>query len=312
MPSLDKLCDRMRYWCLSANLGYDQSNRWDIRPGGECDCSSLVIFALREAGFDTGSASYTGNMSQQLTARGWKRLPNNGRPAKGDILLNDVHHVAVYLGNGVLAQASIDERGRGSGGRAGDQTDHETNVRSYYNYPWNAYLRYVGSQSQEDDMTSAQDVWNYSIGEDATAGKNNLPAWMKLSWINHDTAALLATLGRTDDPTGRDTSGTIYDRTCYIDARTAQLTESYKDADGIEGDLLTRVAWIDKRLREAEVRETAMAAAIESLSKALGTNPTDIAATVEKAVKEKLDSLTISLTTETKTDTKPKEETKNE
>ena len=37
--------------------------------------SSLVIWALRQAGFSTGNASYTGDMSDELTARGWQRLP---------------------------------------------------------------------------------------------------------------------------------------------------------------------------------------------------------------------------------------------
>ncbi|KFI56600.1 NlpC/P60 family protein [Bifidobacterium callitrichos] len=169
MGDINTLITRMRYWCASANLGYDQSQRWNIYPGGECDCSSLVIHCLKEAGFDTGSSSYTGNMSSQLTARGWRRLPNNGNPQPGDILLNDIHHVAVYLGNGQLAQASIDERGRGSGGRSGDQTDHETNIRRYYNYPWNAYLRYAGP-IEGASMTSAQDVWNYDWNHTANGG----------------------------------------------------------------------------------------------------------------------------------------------
>lgn len=158
MPSLTTLMARMRYWCQTVSLGYDQYNRWDIRPGGECDCSSLVIYALREAGFDTGNATYTGNLSSNLTARGWKRLPNNGNPQAGDILLNDVHHVAIYLGDGLLAQASIDERGRASGGAAGDQTGYETNIRSYYNYPWNCFLRYTGqtdTTENEDTMSMA-------------------------------------------------------------------------------------------------------------------------------------------------------------
>lgn len=147
MASVSKLVERMVYWCTEANLGYDQSNRQDIRVGGECDCSSLVIHCLKEAGFDTGSASYTGNMSSNLCARGWSRMPNNGSPQYGDILLNDNSHVAVYIGNGMLAQASIDENGRISGGQAGDQTDYETNVRSYYNKPWDCYLRYTAQQS---------------------------------------------------------------------------------------------------------------------------------------------------------------------
>ena len=146
MPSLSKFCDRMRYWCTQGNLGYDQGNRWDIRYGGECDCSSLVIFCLQEAGFDTGSASYTGNMSSNLTARGWKRIPFTWSPQAGDILLNDANHVAAWLGD-CLAQASIDENGDIAGGQSGDQTDRETNVRSLYDYPWDCILRYTGAQS---------------------------------------------------------------------------------------------------------------------------------------------------------------------
>ncbi|MFT8331538.1 MAG: hypothetical protein ABF614_08780, partial [Bifidobacterium psychraerophilum] len=45
-----------------------------------------------------------------------------------------------------LAQASISEHGTAYGS-GGDQTGQETNIRNYYNYPWNCYLRYMGAQS---------------------------------------------------------------------------------------------------------------------------------------------------------------------
>ena len=99
MPSLSKFVARMLYWCDEANLGYDQGNRWDIRPGGECDCSSLVIHALREAGFKTGAASYTGDMAKALAANGWRRIAPTGSPRVGDILLNEGRHVAVCTGD---------------------------------------------------------------------------------------------------------------------------------------------------------------------------------------------------------------------
>lgn len=157
MASVSVLINRMRYWCAVANLGYSQSDRWNFNPsGGNCDCSSLVIHSLKEAGFDTGSATYTGNLSSELTKRGWKRLPANGNPQAGDILLNDVHHVAVYLGGGKLAQASISERGTAYG-KAGDQTARETNIRGYYNYPWNCYLRYGNAVSTASNGALAVD-----------------------------------------------------------------------------------------------------------------------------------------------------------
>lgn len=185
MASIDYFCDRMRYWCDEGNLGYDQYNRWDIRYGGECDCSSLVIFALQEAGFDTGDATYTGNMSSNLTARGWSRIYPDGNPQRGDILLNDVNHVAVWLGD-CLAQASIDENGNIVGGESGDQ-GNETNTRSYYSYPWDCYLRWNGVDQYDGDGGSGvtyevhtADGWLGAVSkadgtEDGYAGWNGKP-----------------------------------------------------------------------------------------------------------------------------------------
>lgn len=165
MPSLQRFCSLMTYWCDEGNLGYDQSNRWDIRIGGETDCSALVIYCLREAGFDTGNASYTGNLSAALTARGWKRLaPTIATCQPGDILLNDANHVCAvvkgYGWNATIAQASIDERGTISGGKAGDQTGRETLTRSVYTYSrgWDCILRWSGASTPSAPSTSALTV----------------------------------------------------------------------------------------------------------------------------------------------------------
>lgn len=155
VASVSKFIERMRYWCVQANMGYSQYDRWHFDPAaGNCDCSSLVIYCLREAGFDTGSANTTRDLSANLTARGWARVSNDGNPHPGDILLNDANHVAVYIGGGLIAQASVSETG-GIGGAPGDQTGGETNVSNYYNFPWNCYLRWTGnndSQGEDDDM----------------------------------------------------------------------------------------------------------------------------------------------------------------
>lgn len=156
MGSVDYFCERMRYWCEDANLGYSQTDRWNFNAnGGNCDCSSLVIYCLREAGFDTGAATYTGNLSSELCARGWRRVANDGLALRGDILLNDARHTATYLGNGLIAQASSSESGSISG-TAGDQTGRETEVIAYYNYPWDCYLRYEGDDMSIDELYAAK------------------------------------------------------------------------------------------------------------------------------------------------------------
>jgi NlpC/P60 family len=146
--------------CTQWSLGYDQSNRLDFRNGGETDCSALVIFTCEQAGLlpRTGKvplnnikkgigATYTGNMRANFKDRGWRVLAN--LPASqlqpGDVLLNDADHTAMYVGNGQIAQASIDEHGHVAGGASGDRTGRETLVRSYYNFPWSCVLRFQGT-----------------------------------------------------------------------------------------------------------------------------------------------------------------------
>lgn len=184
MASIAQFCERMRMACEEWSLGYDQSNRYDIRDGGECDCSSLVIWALGGAGFDTGDASYTGNMSDELCARGWRRIPFDFAVLQpGDILLNDVCHTcAVISGYGydaIIAQASIDERGRISGGESGDQTGGETNTRRVYMYSrgWDCILRYSGADSGANSGESGTNAQKLAI--DGYLGRKSVAEWQR-------------------------------------------------------------------------------------------------------------------------------------
>lgn len=181
MASIAAFCEVMRKACQDWSLGYDQGNRWDIRDGGECDCSSLVIWALRQAGFSTGNASYTGDMSDELTARGWQRLPYSMASVRaGDILLNDIHHVcAVIAGSGstaTIAQASIDENGHATGGYAGDQSGKETNTRQVYNYwaGWDCILRYAGGDAGDADAADSG-----KLDVDGYVGPKTIAEWQR-------------------------------------------------------------------------------------------------------------------------------------
>ena len=72
---------------------------------------------------------------------------------RGDVLLNHVHHTALYIGGGQIVQASINEYGTVTGGQTGDQTGREIYTRSYYNYPWDCVLRYTGAEPETPPAT---------------------------------------------------------------------------------------------------------------------------------------------------------------
>lgn len=145
-------------WALSvANdpaHGYDQSSRW----GPDYDCSSLVISAFKAAGLPL-TATYTGNMKYDFLKNGFRDATelnvvelNMGAGLKrGDVLLNEQHHTAIYLGDGTVVQASINENGSIKGGQSGDQTGKEISISYYRNYPWDCVLRYAEENGEEPE-----------------------------------------------------------------------------------------------------------------------------------------------------------------
>ena len=145
-----------------------------------------MIWGLNKAGFETGTASYTGNLSSNLTARGWKRLTADLSQARpGDILLNDNCHVAAVISgygwNAKIAQASIDERGCITGGQAGDQTGNETNVKNIYTYSrgWDCILRYPNETTTGYNGTGTTVNTNDKLAIDGYAGPLTITAWQK-------------------------------------------------------------------------------------------------------------------------------------
>lgn len=115
--------------------------------GGDRDCSSAVITALRAVGIHTFGASYTGNMKAELLKTGlfvWQAMGKTSAK-RGDIYLNERCHTAVCVSpygskrGDLLAQFSISEKGTITGIK-GDQNGRESNIRAYYSYPWDGKL----------------------------------------------------------------------------------------------------------------------------------------------------------------------------
>ena len=135
--------------------------------GGDRDCSSAVITALRAVGVNTFGASYTGNMREQLLKTGlfgWRKMGIKSAQ-RGDIYLNEKCHTAVCISpygsarGDLLAQFSISEKGTIIGAK-GDQNGRESNIKSYYSYPWDGTLYWLvdgktlgGSNTEVADNT---------------------------------------------------------------------------------------------------------------------------------------------------------------
>lgn len=150
MSNIEKAVEWMEKTAKDNSHGYDQVYRWGEK--GDFDCSGAVITALKKAGIDLkkSGATYTGNIRPAALKNGFEDITsqinlNTGKGLKrGDILLKEFHHVAMYCGNGMEVEASINEKGTATGGKPGDQTGHEFLIRSYRNYPWDHILRYTG------------------------------------------------------------------------------------------------------------------------------------------------------------------------
>jgi len=129
--------------------GYSQQNRWG---NPDYDCSSFVISAYEQAGVPVKSkgATYTGNMRSVFKRCGFVEVPLSNLQ-RGDVLLNERDHTALYIGGSQIVHA------RSSEGNSipGDGSGNEIRVQSYYNGNWDCVLRYVDNGSSTAASTAA-------------------------------------------------------------------------------------------------------------------------------------------------------------
>lgn len=194
---MGSVIERAVSWALDiagdSSHGYDQANRW----GPDYDCSSFVISAFKKAGVPL-SCTYTGNMKADMLAKGFFEV-RDGTRRRGDVLLNQASHTALYIGNGQLVQARINEKGGTTGGVPGDQTGAEIRVQSFYDFPWDCVLRYQ-EKAESTDTTVPADA-----AQAATRAARNMRKGMAGDDVR-GMQELLARAGFDIGPDGADGS----------------------------------------------------------------------------------------------------------
>lgn len=157
------------------DLANDDSHGYSWGGWGpqDYDCGHAIITAWQQAGVpvkDLG-ATYTGNMRDAFLRAGVRdvtgsvNLRTGGGLQRGDVLLNEANHAAMYVGFGKLVHA------RGSDGHPepGDQ-GREICIQPYFNFPWDAVLRYP--ETVQYDPDADEQIPDYSPAQDT--GKTGL------------------------------------------------------------------------------------------------------------------------------------------
>lgn len=86
----------------------------------------------------------------------------------------------------LICHASIDERGKISGGQAGDQTGTEVCVREWYNKPWNLLLRYKDAITINKAISIATKLANSNLVGYDQGDRNTLYKELKKNNFNVD------------------------------------------------------------------------------------------------------------------------------
>ena len=180
---------RETYWRELQKVNYDPSK---ITVACEADCSAGVIANIKAAGYLLGrpelqniTCTYTGNMRAGLRAAGFacltdsKYLTSSAFLVAGDVLLNDKHHTATAVTNGIQSDGSIPAAAtmpllkKGSQGEAVKKLQQTLNGKGYKltedgdfgNNTYNALRAYQKDHGLEVDGECGKNTWQSLFNE---------------------------------------------------------------------------------------------------------------------------------------------------
>ena len=146
-PGGDAGPERAVQWAIATanddSHGYDQVNR----DGPDYDCSSFVSYAFINGGISVPVSSTRDMVSNFIQSGFTYDVGLANRPdllQRGDVVIKQGSHAEIYIGQNQLVGAHYNEFGGLVGGQTGDQSGYEISVTSYYSYPWDGALRYLG------------------------------------------------------------------------------------------------------------------------------------------------------------------------
>lgn len=178
--------DFMYCACRVYSCGYSQPNRKSISRAtllagtAEADCSSMVSWALAEAGYIPENPWFwTAIEMDYLMDYGFTRLLGSARPQRNDVLWRS-GHTGMYVGDGMQAEALRTERHDAGydGSTPGDQDGGETVVRAYQADSWAYILRPPAHLAPAiPDTTTGGDEMIGLIHQTDAAGATHIYYW---------------------------------------------------------------------------------------------------------------------------------------
>lgn len=210
----------------------DYPDRMYPEEYGGTDCSGFVRWCYAQFGYDVGTWTGDESYAGYEVARGHypSEIPwDDMQP--GDLILmtatywNDYSfshylcHIELYCGGGTMIGHP--------GGYGPQEKWAQAWMQAYGCITWMVRRVFEG-----DDDVSAQDVWDYGLGTDATPGYKNEPAWVHLSWCHHDAAAVYADVCKKDMASVEKATGEkvntgvgLHERLAYCEAYIKQMNK---------------------------------------------------------------------------------------